>query len=288
MKKTAALTLMIMACLVTKATDIVYTLKDSILVTSLLQKAEKLPSTANPIIFFAQQLTDIPYKAKTLEGNKKERLVINLQELDCTTYVETVTALTLCTANKRYTFQDFCQFLQNIRYKQGHIHYSDRLHYFTSWIISNTEKGYVREINLQKLPFIAKQKLNINFMTTHTQLYPMLVARPEWIKSIEDTEKQLTGKIFPYIPKEKIANNNLFRTTIKDGDIIAITTSKKGLDTSHIGIAIWHKDGIHLLNASQIHGKTVEEPMKLITYMLKHPSQTGIRVIRISTTINGK
>ena len=69
---------------------------------------------------------------------------------------------------------------------------------------------------------------------------------------------------------------------IRDGDIIAITTSKAGLDVSHVGFAVWGKDGrLHLLNASSIHKKVILEPMTLYQYMQKHPSQTGIRVIRL-------
>lgn len=94
-------------------------------------------------------------------------------------------------------------------------------------------------------------------------------------------ERELSGRKYRYIPKASIRNTSLFRSTIKDGDIIAITTSKKGLDTSHIGIAVWHKDGLHMLNASQIHKKVVEEPMTLYQYMQRHPSQTGIRIIRM-------
>ena len=80
-----------------------------------------------------------------------------------------------------------------------------------------------------------------------------------------------------------ISTGNILRSAIHDGDIIAITTSKAGLDTSHIGIAVWHKDGLHMLNASQIHKKVVEEPMTLYQYMQKHPSQTGIRIVRVKT-----
>jgi hypothetical protein len=57
-------------------------------------------------------------------------------------------------------------------------------------------------------------------------------------------------------------------------------TNKKGLDTSHIGIASWHKDGLHMLNASSVHKKVIEEPMTLFKYMQKHPSQIGVRVVR--------
>ena len=37
-----------------------------------------------------------PYRANTLETAGREKLVINLAEFDCTTFVETVLALVLC------------------------------------------------------------------------------------------------------------------------------------------------------------------------------------------------
>ena len=69
--------------------------------------------------------------------------------------------------------------------------------------------------------------------------------------------------------------------TIHDGDILAIVTRKKGLDTSHLGFAVWQKGCLHLLNASSIHKKVVLEPMTLSEYMKKHPSQLGVRVVRV-------
>jgi hypothetical protein len=68
---------------------------------------------------------------------------------------------------------------------------------------------------------------------------------------------------------------------VKDGDILAITCNKKGLDIAHLGFAVWRKDGLHLLNASMLHKKVVEESMTLWQYMQKHKTFTGIRVIRI-------
>jgi hypothetical protein len=38
---------------------------------------------------------------------------------------------------------------------------------------------------------------------------------------------------------------------------------------------------LHLLNASSIHKKVIDEPMTLYTYMHKHPVQIGIRVCRV-------
>ena len=109
----------------------------------------------------------------------------------------------------------------------------------------------------------------------------MLKAHPEWKPGIRKLEQSVNGKRYRYVPKGKIANTAVFRNAIHDGDIIAIITNKKGLDTTHIGIASWHKDGLHLLNASSIHKKVIDEPMTLYTYMHKHPVQIGIRVCRV-------
>ena len=258
-----------------QAQNIQYTKSDSVKVESFLMEAYKQDFTTNWVLYFSSKLMGIPYVAKTLEGNDTEKLIINLRQLDCTTFVENVMALSICAQRRLYTFNDFCRYLRLLRYKNGMISYPTRLHYFTQWIADNTELGFVKEIQSPDSVFTRIQTLDINYMSTHSAQYPMLVRHPSWISEIE-----LQGKQFRYIPKEEINNSNAFRDAIKDGDIIAITTKKKGLDTSHIGFAVWHLDGLHLINASQIHKKVVDEPMTLYNYMQEHPSQVGIRIIR--------
>lgn len=260
----------------------VYTNADKTAIESLIGKfAGSKASTSELVVALARELRGTPYVAQTLEGNSPEALVVNLRQLDCTTYVENVLAAYLCVKNGKHSFDDFCRYLRQVRYANGEVSYPTRQHYFTEWIAQNTKDGLVREISSPDPPFSATQHLNINYMSTHSQQYPILKAHEEMIAPIAHMEKRLSGKDYPYIPKTAIRNTQLFRSTIHNGDIIAITTSKKGLDTSHIGIAVWHKDGLHMLNASQIHKKVVEEPMTLYQYMQKHPSQTGIRIIRI-------
>ena len=248
-----------LTCMTLSAQNIQYTKVDSIVVMKLLQDALKLDKDNNLIIHFSHQLLDIPYVAKTLEVNKSEQLIVNLRQLDCTTFVENVMALTLCANNGKTSFEDFCKYLG---------------------LGDNTQMNFVKEIQQPDSVFTQVQTLAINFMSTHSNLYPMLADNPLMIKDIEITEENLTGRQFRYIPKEEISNTDAMRNAIQDGDIIAITTKKKGLDTSHIGFAIWHLDGLHLINASQIHKKVVEEPMTLYDYMQKHPSQKGIRIVR--------
>lgn len=258
-----------------------YSKDDSIKVVALLKGAPEKATPSRLMVYFARQMKGIPYVAQTLEKNAHERLVINLRQLDCTTYVENVLALTRCSLSGQRSFAAFCKQLQMIRYEQGKVAYPQRLHYFSEWIADNTRKGYVKEVQAPNPPFTKVQKLDIDYMSKHASHYPMLVKHPAWTKEIQKMEKRLNGKTFRYIPKATIANTSLFRKTIHDGDIIAIITQKAGLDTSHIGIAVWHADGLHMLNASQIRHQVVEEPMTLYSYMKKHPSQTGIRIIRV-------
>ena len=249
--------------------------------TILSKYAKHNTSVSSLIIALAREFKGVPYVAKTLENDSRENLVVNTRQLDCTTYVENVLAIYLCIKNQKLSFTDYCSYLRQIRYVGGKVSYPTRQHYFTEWIDENTKDGFVEELQSPNPPFTATQYLRINFMSKHTSLYPMLKNNPELVKPIAQMESRLSGNTYRFIPKASIANTKLFRSTIHDGDIIAITTSKAGLDTSHIGIAIWHKDGLHMLNASQIHKKVVEEPMTLYQYMQKHPSQTGIRIVRV-------
>lgn len=277
MTKRLTLILFTLFPLLTVNAQTTYTKDDSTEVVTLLKDAQ--PST----LYYARKLLGRPYVAHTLEVNDNEQLIINMRQLDCTTLVETVTALTLCAMKGKQTFADYVNMLTLLRYRKGEVNeYPSRLHYFSDWILDKQKMGIVSELQSPNPPFSAVQKLNLNYMSTHPQSYKALTAHPEWITIIENQEKELTGSRFYYIPKDKVRNTRLLRSTIQDGDIIAITCSKKGLDIAHLGFAVWKSDGLHLLNASQLHKKVVLEPMTLGTYLSKHPTHTGIRVIRIN------
>ncbi len=281
--KTFLTTLLLLSALALRAGTVTpqYTKADSAKVVNLIAQAAKQPEGTNLMVYVARQFLDLPYVAKTLENNDQERLVVNLRQLDCTTYVENVLAIVLCAKRGMPTFADFCRCLQEIRYMDGDVSYAHRLHYFSLWIEENTKMKFVEEIRRPSPPFTAVQTLRINYMTTHADSYPMLVRDPEQTKEIAKMEQSISGHTYRFIPKETIANTALFRRTIHDGDIIAIVTRKSGLDTSHIGIAVWHEDGLHLLNASLVHKKVVEERRTLHDYMMRNRSQIGIRVVRV-------
>lgn len=260
-----------------------YTRQDSLKAVQLMKNAANQPSGTNLIIYIAEQLKGIPYVAHTLEPNNNERLIINLRQLDCTTFVEQVSALYLCVKERKTTFADYCKMLQKLRYEGGaEPHYTKRLHYYSSWIEDKKSMDICKEMQSPNPPFTKVQRLSLNWMTTHVNDYRMLKNNPSWVPQIRKMEQKMEGRQYRYIPKEQIKNTRLLRNTIKDGDIIAIITNKKGLDTQHLGFALWHKDGLHLLNASSIHKKVIDEPMTLRTYLYKHPSMPGVRIIRLT------
>ena len=259
--------------------QVTYQKADSLTVCSLLAKANTKTST----LWFARQFLGVPYVAHTLELNDKEQLVVNTRELDCTTLVETVTALTLCAQQGKKTWNDYLTTLKTLRYRQGKLDgYTSRLHYFSDWIRDKQSMKIIKEIQSPNPPFTAVQRVNVNYMSTHSTAYKALKAQPELVPVIRQQEQSLNTVKARYIPKSALRRSTkALRQAVHDGDIIAITCNKKGLDIAHLGFAVWKKDGLHLLNASMIHKKVVEEPMTFYQYLQKHPSHTGIRVLRI-------
>jgi hypothetical protein len=255
-----------------------YQQSDSVKICQLLGQANRETSS----LWFARQFLGVPYVAHTLEVNDDERLVVNTRQLDCTTLVETVVALKLCAQQGKRTWNDYTSVLRQLRYRGGVLDgYASRLHYFSDWILDKVRMKMVTDIQSPNPPFTALQHIAVSYMSTHPNAYQALKAHPELVPAIRQQEEALTGRTARYIPKEDIRNTTLLRKTVKDGDIIAITCNKEGLDIAHLGFAVWRGDGLHLLNASQIHGKVVEEPMTLRYYLSKHKTFTGIRIIRI-------
>ena len=257
---------------------------DSARIEKLLQEGAALSENENIPLFFAKKFLGKPYVGGTLDKDKEEGLVINTEQLDCTTFVENVLALTMCTKKKQTSFADFCRALVDVRYIGGEVAYTTRQHYFTIWIEDNIKDGIVADIELPAPPMSAKRKPQVNYMTNHAASYAMLNAHREWLPQIKAMEQQVNGITFTYIPKEQLEKSMRYKEYVHDGDIIGIVTNKEGLDISHVGFAIWHNDGLHLLHASSSNrnGKKVaDDPRTMFQYLKEQTSSVGIRVVRI-------
>lgn len=229
---------------------------------------------AQRILKIAEYFQESPYVANTLDINPKEELVVNLRDFDCATFVESCIALGLTTDQSFETFQ---KNLQKLRYRGGKIeHYGSRLHYFTDWLSENERKGIIKNVSREcgGKPFVKV----VDFMTAHVGKYPQL-ENYRALEAVRMAEVNLDKQKLFFIPKTLVSK---IENYISDGDIIAITTSLKGLDVSHEGFAIRQNGRIHLLHASLDLKKVVITSEPLAEYLAKHPAQTGIMVARIA------
>ncbi len=290
MKYLFVFTLALSAAIATFAQNVEYTKEDSTLVVKLLREAVTKRGDEHPMLYFGKKFIGVPYVAHTLENGDKEHLIVNLHELDCTTFVETVVALSLCDKENARTFKDYCRNLTLIRYRDGKMtDYTSRLHYFTWWGENNEQKGIVKEVvpapakgSSDWGAFTSVQTININYMTQHPASYKQLKAHPEFVPIIKRYEDASKGAKYRYIPKANVGwSQKSSLGIVHSGDIIAMLTSKSGLDTSHIGIAVWQNNKLHLLNASYVYKKVVLDTKTFYDYQQVQKSQTGIRVFRL-------
>ncbi|WP_289038000.1 N-acetylmuramoyl-L-alanine amidase-like domain-containing protein [uncultured Zobellia sp.] len=228
------------------------------------------------IVAIGKTFMGTPYVAKTLEIGETETLVVNLQGLDCTTYVENVLAFALTLKTGASSFDDFTKTLEIIRYKDGQLDgYASRLHYFSEWIANNEKKGLIKDITSE----IGGKEITkpINFMSTHRDLYPFL-SDDENFEKVKASENYLNNQPICILAQDEIAANEHL---IQTGDIIALTTSINGLDITHTGIATREKDGrIHLLHASTGSMKVEVSKKPLAEYLKGIKKNTGIMVAR--------
>lgn len=272
-------TLLFIVASTLQAQEILYTPGDSTFITGLLQKynAAKM-SDGSLMLAIAGEFTGNKYVAGTLEQGSNEPLVINTQELDCTTFVEQVVAIYATVNEGKEGFRDMCTNLQRIRYRGGiRSGYASRLHYISQWIADSAKQHIIHEIDYG--PVGRTLPIDLHYMSTHPASYKQLQENGTLVNEIAKWERAMHGIEAAYIPKQE-----LLRTAnelpVYDGDIIALTTNIKGLDVTHIGFAFWENGKLHLLHASSAAGKVIKDHKNLYEYQKNKKNQTGIRVFR--------
>lgn len=226
----------------------------------------------------AEFFLNAPYVTGTLDKSDTERLVINLREFDCVTFVETVIALANTTVSDILSFDNFASQLKLIRYRNGVVDgYASRLHYISDWVYDNVKKKILSETS-QRLDGVSETK-TIDFMTSHRTAYRMLKTDDAMFERIRNIEEQINArKGFYYLPKEKIG---LLKANIPHMAMVAFTTSIKGLDTTHTGFAYKKNGKLTFLHASSTKNKVVIDEKTLNDYCMAQKSCTGIMVMLV-------
>lgn len=254
---------------------------DTTRITEILINTTKqeLQLPGERISYIAKQFLNTPYVAGTLEG-ESELLTVNMSELDCTTFVETVMAMAYTIGEGRSSWRDYIYNLERIRYRKGELDgYSSRLHYISDWIVDNSYRGNFSEATT-KIPNHTYIVKSIDFMSSHRDSYAALTDSIEFSK-MKNIEIGYRNHRFPYIKRENLRKKDV-KSALKEGDIIALTTRTNGLDVSHMGIITIVDSTPHLLHASMSARKVIIDPLPLHEYLMKGRSLTGIRVIRLN------
>lgn len=257
--------------------EISYTEKDAEIFADILSKYKD--DTDKPIATLVPEIGKYfignEYVAHTLEVNDEEKLIVNLRELDCTTYAENLLALARTLKSENQTFEQFATEIKKIRYRNGKLNeYPSRLHYFSDWIYSNKEDNLISTpADSFGNPFPNK----VSFMSSNPESYKHLKENPDFISVIEQQEAVINNKNYFYLPKENIAD---YEHLLKEGDIIGLTTSISGLDVAHVGVLVEQNGKLHLLHASQSNLKVEISDEPISSFLKPNSKNTGIMIAR--------
>ena len=241
-------------------------------------------SMGGTVAALGQSFVGTAYVPRTLEADGPEQLVVNFRGLDCVTFVENALALSRLVhmptagnllANRGEAERRYEAILMEIRYRGGVLAgYSSRLHYFSDWIADAEAKGLATDIT-EELGGVADTEA-VDFMTTHASEYRQL-ADADNLAALRVTEERLTERGRRYVPEDGLT---AAAPSIQDGDIIAATSTVKGLDVAHTGVALWVDGTLRLLHAPLV-GDSVEISEESLPRRIQRiQGQDGIMVAR--------
>ena len=222
----------------------------------ILAEAFVIADAGQRIAFLSNTFLGLEYQESTLIGSEHapEVFVINLQGVDCLTFIEYIEAMRLSKS-----FSEFQTNLRKVRYESGVVSFSKRNHFFTDWIENN--KDFIRDVTGEIAADATKRVRKIlNVRGDGTFLLP----------GIQPVEREIG-----YVPAENI-DDAVFHA-MKTGDYIGIYSTVHGLDVSHVGIVIRDGESIFLRHASsqKKYRKVIDQDLK--EYILNKP---GIIVLR--------
>ncbi len=187
------------------------------------------------------QFLGTPYGANTLVGSATvpERLVVDLQGVDCFTYADYVEAL-----KRGDGRQEFIDGLIEVRYKGGIVDFENRKHFFTDW--SAAAPAVATNITGSVSPDAVAVTKNLNQKDSGGVYLPGL---------------PVIARTVVYIPSSLVDDDVLNR--LRTGDYLGAYATDGGLDVTHVGIFVETPEGPVLRNASSLAAddKVVDSPL---------------------------
>jgi hypothetical protein len=221
----------------------------------IIRESSRIRDAGGRIEFLSGHFLDIGYSEASLTGSEDtpEVFSINLEAVDCFTFIEYVEAMRLSNSYPEFELK-----LKMVRYKSGEVSFEGRNHFFTDW----------REFN----PNIYDATQEIGGGSGMT-VFKRLNEKEDgkyFLPGIRPVDREIN-----YIPSDAIAESLIRR--LRTGDYAGIYSPSAGLDVSHAGIIIVSREGIDLRHASsqKIYRRVVDQDFN--NYVAQKP---GLIVLR--------
>lgn len=223
-------------------------------------------------------LVGTPYVGGTLDGEGPETCRVDLTGLDCVTLFENVLAMARLVKTKSQTEADWKAMLGNVAFTRyrggGRIAYDTRLHYTSEWILDNVAKNVVRDVT-PELDGV-QMPLNVGFMSANPKYYKPLAGSDSLRNVIATIEQSINARSLLYVPTADIEG---IEERLQTGDIVAIATSKSGLDYAHTGMIV-RVDGRPRFMHASLQKKKVIVDGALSAYVRSVRTHTGVTIVR--------
>lgn len=240
--------------------------------------SHKFGNSSERNAYIALKFLDTPYVASTLDQTP-EMLTVNLDELDCTTFVDVVLALSYTVGEGRTSWRDFVYNLERLRYRGGELNgYASRLHYVSDWFVDNIHRGNVEDAT-RLFPRTNYVVRSIDYMSSNRDKYPALADSAEF-QRIKNVEIGYRNHRFPYIKNVDLALKET-KAMFRNGDAVALVSTIKNLDVAHMGFVVAKDGELYLLHASSSDGKVELSKRPLADFMKRSRSFAGLRVARL-------
>lgn len=222
----------------------------------ILRTASNFADPGERIRFLSDHLLGTHYAESTLMGGHKnpEIFVINLEQVDCMTFIEYLEAMRLSSS-----FREFVANLKKVRYKSGVVDFHSRNHFFTDW----------REFNAD---FIEDVTESVGGART-VRILKKLNEREDGTSFLQGIQPVI--RKISYVPSESIGPE--VTKNLLTGDYIGIFSHLQGLDVSHTGITVRQNDFAYFRHASSHPEKRRVIDQDLRDYIAHKP---GIVVFR--------
>jgi hypothetical protein len=231
----------------------------------------------------ARELIGVPYVNYTLEVDDRiESPVVNLNGMDCWTFYENSLAIARMIHHKPppYEPNDMLHMIEIERYRGGICtgNYLSRMHHLEEVFHDNQRRGYAQNIT-SRLPGAERLRRDIHEMTEQWKNYRYLRSNQALIEPMGRIEAQVSQLPVYHIPKSKV---RAIESTLRPGDICAITTHWKFGYTSHVGLILPHKNRAYFMHATSDQSKgrmtIIDKPIS--EYLAGCAKHAGIVICR--------